>query len=200
VHESIILLLPTPACIARTIAMLLHVYCAIYEAPPTHHLYAMHTTILAMAISCKGQRSWLVRSELLATQDAWADARSEVARLEERLGATEARANHAAHAAMGEKATFKDHIRTMELRLDTMSRERGEARDAAASTTKQLAALAGEQKTLLERAERLKLEGVEAAAARAAGAERCATIYIYISCSRCLCYALYIQIYTYTYV
>jgi len=55
VHESVILLLPTPTCIARTIAMLLHVYCAIYEAPPTHHLYAMHTTILVMAISCKGQ-------------------------------------------------------------------------------------------------------------------------------------------------
>jgi len=55
VHESIILLLPTPTCIARTIAMLLHVYCAIYEAPPTHLLYAMHTTILVMAISCKGQ-------------------------------------------------------------------------------------------------------------------------------------------------
>ena len=34
VHESIILLSPTSTCIARTIAMLLHVYCAIYDAPP----------------------------------------------------------------------------------------------------------------------------------------------------------------------
>ena len=41
VHESIILLLPTPTCIARTIAMLLHVYCAIY-APPTEPPFVCH--------------------------------------------------------------------------------------------------------------------------------------------------------------
>jgi len=55
VHESFILSLPPPTCIARTIAMLLHVYCAIYDAPPTPLLYAIHHTILVMAISCKGQ-------------------------------------------------------------------------------------------------------------------------------------------------
>jgi len=35
VHISSILSLPPPTCIARTIAILLHVYCAIYDAPPT---------------------------------------------------------------------------------------------------------------------------------------------------------------------
>jgi len=55
VHESIILLLPPPTCIACTIAILLHVYCAIYDAPPTPLLYAIHYTILATAISCEGQ-------------------------------------------------------------------------------------------------------------------------------------------------
>ena len=54
-HESIILLLPTPTCIARTNAMLFHVYCAIYDAPPTPHVHAMHKSILVMARSCKGQ-------------------------------------------------------------------------------------------------------------------------------------------------
>ena len=33
VHESIILLLPPPTCTARTIAILVHVYFAIYDAP-----------------------------------------------------------------------------------------------------------------------------------------------------------------------
>jgi len=55
-HESTILLLPPPTCIARTIAILVHVYCAIYDAPPTPPLYAIHKTVLATAISCKGQR------------------------------------------------------------------------------------------------------------------------------------------------
>jgi len=35
VHESIILVLSPPTCIAHTIAKLLHDYCAIYDAPPT---------------------------------------------------------------------------------------------------------------------------------------------------------------------
>jgi len=48
-------ILPPPACIARTIAVLLHVYCAIYDTPPTPLVYAIHNSILAMAISCKGQ-------------------------------------------------------------------------------------------------------------------------------------------------
>jgi len=55
VHESIILLLLPPACIARTNAILLHVYCAIYDAPPTPLMYAIHHTLLLLAISCKGQ-------------------------------------------------------------------------------------------------------------------------------------------------
>jgi len=53
--DSILPSLPPPTCIARTIAILLHVYCARYDAPPTPPLYAIHYTILVMAISCKGQ-------------------------------------------------------------------------------------------------------------------------------------------------
>jgi len=34
VHESIILSLPPPTCIARTIAIRLHVHCALHAAPP----------------------------------------------------------------------------------------------------------------------------------------------------------------------
>jgi len=55
VHESVIHLLPPATCSARTIAILLHVYCAIYDAPLTPLLYAIHHTILAITISCKGQ-------------------------------------------------------------------------------------------------------------------------------------------------
>jgi len=44
-----------PTCAARTIAILLQGHCAIYDAPPTPLLYALHYTKLAMAISCKGQ-------------------------------------------------------------------------------------------------------------------------------------------------
>jgi len=54
VHESIIILLHPLTCIARTIAIHLHVYCAIYPPPPTYLLYAIHRTILGMEISCKG--------------------------------------------------------------------------------------------------------------------------------------------------
>jgi len=55
VHNSIIRLLPPAICTARTIAMLVYVYCAIYDAPPTPLLYAIHHTIFVMARSCKGQ-------------------------------------------------------------------------------------------------------------------------------------------------
>jgi len=55
VHESMICLWPPPTCIARTIAIRLHVYRAIYDAPPTPLLYTIYHTILTMAISCKGQ-------------------------------------------------------------------------------------------------------------------------------------------------
>jgi len=53
VHESMIIILPSPTCIARNIAILLYVYCALYDAPTTPLLYAIHHTILVMAISCK---------------------------------------------------------------------------------------------------------------------------------------------------
>ena len=59
VHESIICVLPPPTCIARTIAILLHVYSAVYDAPPNPVLYAIHHTVLAMAISCKGQARYV---------------------------------------------------------------------------------------------------------------------------------------------
>jgi len=43
-------------CNAHAIAILLHGYCAMYPPPPpTSILYAIQHTILAMAISCKGQ-------------------------------------------------------------------------------------------------------------------------------------------------
>jgi len=42
-------------CKAYPIAILLHAYFAIYAPPSTLFLYAIHYTILAMAISCKGQ-------------------------------------------------------------------------------------------------------------------------------------------------
>jgi len=35
---------------------LLHVYCAIHDAPPTPLFFAIHHTILVLAISCNGQR------------------------------------------------------------------------------------------------------------------------------------------------
>jgi len=54
-HESIIRLLPPPTCTACTIAMLLYVYSAVYDAPPTPSLYTIHHTVLAMAISRKDQ-------------------------------------------------------------------------------------------------------------------------------------------------
>ena len=46
-----------PACNAYNIAILLHAHCTIYVPPPILPLYAIHHTILMMAISCKGQYS-----------------------------------------------------------------------------------------------------------------------------------------------
>jgi len=61
VHESILRAFPPPICIALTIAILLHVHCAHYDTPPPIPLlYAIHHTILVMAISCKG-RVWTAR-------------------------------------------------------------------------------------------------------------------------------------------
>ena len=42
VHELIIRALPPPTCIARTIAILSHDYCAIYDPPHTPLLCAIH--------------------------------------------------------------------------------------------------------------------------------------------------------------
>jgi len=53
--ESIILLFPPPTCKAYPITILLYAHFAIYAPPPTPRLYAMHHTLLAMPISCKGQ-------------------------------------------------------------------------------------------------------------------------------------------------
>ena len=44
-----------PACNAYNIAILSHAHCTIHVPPPTLPLYAIHHTILMMAISCKGQ-------------------------------------------------------------------------------------------------------------------------------------------------
>jgi len=55
VHASIIFFLHPPTCIAHTIALLLHDYCAIYAPPQTPRLYAIHHMILVGAISYKGQ-------------------------------------------------------------------------------------------------------------------------------------------------
>jgi len=54
-HKSIILVLPSPACIAHNSVLLLHDYCAVYDPPRPPPAYAIHHTILAMAISCEGQ-------------------------------------------------------------------------------------------------------------------------------------------------
>jgi len=52
VYESIILSLPPPTCIARTIAMLSHVYRAIHDAPPNPiHLYVVFVCCMPGTIS-----------------------------------------------------------------------------------------------------------------------------------------------------
>ena len=49
--ESIILVCPPPSsCTTYAIAILLHAHCAIYALPSTFFLYAIHHTILVMAI------------------------------------------------------------------------------------------------------------------------------------------------------
>ena len=46
--------MPPPACIAHMVAILWQYYCAIFDPPPTPRVYAIHHTILCIAISCKG--------------------------------------------------------------------------------------------------------------------------------------------------
>jgi len=48
VHESIVLSFFRPACIAHTVAIVLHGYWAIYNPPSTSLLYARHFTILVI--------------------------------------------------------------------------------------------------------------------------------------------------------
>jgi len=55
VNEPILIVLPLPTCNAHTVAIVLHYYCARYASPPTPREYAIHHTILVMAILCKGQ-------------------------------------------------------------------------------------------------------------------------------------------------
>ena len=54
-HKSIVLSFFQRACIAHTVAILLHGYWAIYDPPSTSLWYAIHHTILVITISCKGQ-------------------------------------------------------------------------------------------------------------------------------------------------
>jgi len=57
-------------CRAYPIAILLHDYCATYPLPTDHPFYAIHHTILVMALSCKSQRTtrWPVASGLAFTR------------------------------------------------------------------------------------------------------------------------------------
>jgi len=56
VPESVMLMCTSPTCNVHTIAILVHDYCTIHDSPPDPPLvYAIHHTILIMAISCKGQ-------------------------------------------------------------------------------------------------------------------------------------------------
>jgi len=52
-------LIPPHTCNAHTVAIVLHDYCARYASPLTLLLYAIHRTIMAMAISCEGQATAL---------------------------------------------------------------------------------------------------------------------------------------------
>jgi len=61
-HRFIIL----PSCKAYPIAILLHDHCAIYAVPSTPLLYAIHHTILVMAILCKGQDAAAFNQDLSA--------------------------------------------------------------------------------------------------------------------------------------
>jgi len=60
-----------PTCNAYHIAILLHAHCAIYAPPPTLPLYAIHHTILAMTISCKGQTTALDIDLCVARPHGW---------------------------------------------------------------------------------------------------------------------------------
>ena len=54
-HESIFLVLPPPTCTAHNSAILLHLYCAIYNPPRPPLAYPIHHTILAMQYRVKAK-------------------------------------------------------------------------------------------------------------------------------------------------
>jgi len=54
-HEPIVLSCFRRACIAHTVAILLHGYWAIQDPPTTSLVYAIYHTRLVKTISCKGQ-------------------------------------------------------------------------------------------------------------------------------------------------
>ena len=65
-RESIVPLFLRPACIAHTVAILLHDYWAIYDPPSTSLLDAIHHTLLV--ITSKGQPPPLVHTRPRAAQ------------------------------------------------------------------------------------------------------------------------------------
>jgi len=65
---------PPPIYKAYPIAILLHDHCAIYAPPPTPSFYAIHHTILVIAISCKGlvfTYSWDTATRIWIRYSAW---------------------------------------------------------------------------------------------------------------------------------
>jgi len=62
---------PPSTCKAYPIAILLHDHCAIYALPPTPLSYAIHHTILGMAISCKGQGAPWPLHDIAITNVVW---------------------------------------------------------------------------------------------------------------------------------
>jgi len=68
-----------PTCKANPIAILLRAHFAIYAPPPTPLLYAIHHTILAMAVLCfkakmkQSKAQELVPPRLIARQDHCTD-------------------------------------------------------------------------------------------------------------------------------
>ena len=62
-HSSLYCL--APPCIAHTIAIQLHDFCALYDPPPAFVSDAIHHTILVTAISCKGQDASVQERRLL---------------------------------------------------------------------------------------------------------------------------------------
>jgi len=63
VHESIVFSFFGATCIVHKVAILLHDYSGIYAPPSTPRLYAIHHTILAITILCKGQLDVLIHFE-----------------------------------------------------------------------------------------------------------------------------------------